>query len=94
MIFDITINTLIPVIGTYLTVSDAGCAVAFKTGSEFDNMGFISQDHDAVDWCRRIFEHNWETMPQYPSGRKKIPRITTCRYRGHTSEPMKNIFFR
>ncbi len=53
--------------GPYLYVSDAGCAVAFRTGSEFDYKGFTSQDLNAVDWCRGMFEHNWDTMPLRPT---------------------------
>ena len=53
--------------GPYLYVSDAGCAVAFKTGTEYDYKGFTSQDPDAVEWCRGLFQYNWETLPPHPS---------------------------
>lgn len=53
--------------GPYLYVSDAGCAVAFKTGSEYDYKGFTSQEPDAVEWCRGIFQYNWETMSPKPT---------------------------
>ena len=66
--------------GPYLYVSDAGCAVAFKTGSEFDYKGFTSQDPDAIEWCKGVFEYNWETIPPPPTGQKSH-QVTTCRYR-------------
>jgi hypothetical protein len=79
--------------GPYLYVSDAGCAVAFKTGSEF-----VTRVSHPMTWTRssgaRAYssttgKHCHTLLP----ARKKIPRITTCRYRGHTSGPTKNIFF-
>jgi len=35
--------------GVYLCVFDAGCAVAFKTDSEFDYKSYTSHDLDAVE---------------------------------------------
>ena len=62
---------------TYLYVSDAGCAICFKVGSEHDYRGFISENQDSIDWCNSLFEYNWNANVSHLSNPplKKIPSL-------------------
>ena len=60
----------------FLYVSDAKCAVSFPTSTGYnDYTGFISENQEAIDWCKALFEYYWGiSQPMVSEPYKKLVR--------------------
>lgn len=58
----------------FIYVSDAGCALSFRSESGFDYKGYISVNSEAIDWSNKLFRKYWDEAQIYQLDQKQLPR--------------------